>query len=271
MPAALQPPFAWSGSKSDIKSAFAAGRFLILHRDHGSPAGWANPQFTKNDFAVPGELATNGRTPFVFSMNCSSGYFDAETDMNPDTTGDSFAEKLLRYEGGAAAIIAATRTTNLTNNYLVKGFIDAVWPDTLADFGNQVQRRRLGDILNHGKFYMMAQLGVNDLSMVNHLYMHHAFGDPTLAMRTQVPVVLSTRGTVTARLTELRVNYPVEGAMVTALQYSRQGYVPIGRGVVSNGEAVLPYLVDPDTEQPLLLTATIDNGVTALISEVVRE
>jgi len=271
LPAALQPPFAWSGSKTDIKGAFAAGRFLILHRDHGGPSGWANPRFTKDDFAAPGQLSTNGRTPFVFSMNCSSGYFDAETDMNPDTAGDSFAETLLRYEGGAVAIIAATRTTNATNNYLVKGFLDAVWPDTLADFGNQVRRLRLGDILNHGKFYMMAQLGVNDQSMVNHLYMHHAFGDPTLAIRTQMPVVMSTRATAAAGPTQLRVTYAIEGATITALQSSRQGYIPIGRGVVSNGEAVLPYLVDPDTEQPFLLTATLDNGVTALISEVVHE
>jgi hypothetical protein len=70
--------------------------------------------------------------------------------------------------------------------------------------------------------------------------------------------------------TELRVTYPVEGATVTALQYGRQGYVPIGRGVVANGEAVLPYLVDPDIEQPFLLTATIDDGVAALISEAVQ-
>jgi hypothetical protein len=104
----------------------------------------------------------------------------------------------------------------------MKGFIDAIWPDTLGDFGSQAHSRRLGDILNHGKFYMMAQLGVNNASMVNHLYLHHAFGDPTLAIRMQAPVTLSTRATTTATTAALVVRYPVEGAVVTALQ-SRRG------------------------------------------------
>jgi hypothetical protein len=42
LPAELGPEsdFSWDGSTQDIIDAFNAGRFLIMHRDHGGPDQW---------------------------------------------------------------------------------------------------------------------------------------------------------------------------------------------------------------------------------------
>ncbi len=37
--------FAWNGDAYDIASQINQGRFYVLHRDHGSYNGWADPSF----------------------------------------------------------------------------------------------------------------------------------------------------------------------------------------------------------------------------------
>ena len=49
------------------------GRFLILHRDHGWPDGWAEP--TLHSGHVP-QLTNGTKLPVVFGINCSSAAFD---------------------------------------------------------------------------------------------------------------------------------------------------------------------------------------------------
>ena len=58
--------------------------------------------------------------------------------------------------------IGATRMSPGTpNNALTRGLVDAVWPDIEpAKNTNKKPIRRLGDILNSGKIYMISQIGV---------------------------------------------------------------------------------------------------------------
>src|SRR5581483_9130523 len=58
--------FAWDGDTNDIVNAFNAGRFLIVHRDHGWQYGWSNPSFESTN--VINDLHNGSLLPVVFSI-----------------------------------------------------------------------------------------------------------------------------------------------------------------------------------------------------------
>ena len=276
LPADLGPwsGFAWDGGTQDIVHAFNAGRFLIIHRDHGGTGGWSHPHFNSDDIAA---IDNGDLLPVVFSVNCASGFFDNETangDYSTTVGGVYFTERLLRKaNGGAVGILGDTRNSPSTpNSVLTRGFIDAVWPSALPAFGDGASKRRLGDILNHGKLYMLSQLGVagsgvDGLSAVNELLIWQVYGDPTLEMWTSRPTLLHADHAFTTLDAALKVSYGVEGATITALQMSAEELVPVGRGVVQGGVAVLPFVEKPVPGAPILLSASKENAVSVLLTE----
>lgn len=308
--------FAWTGSTGDIVDAFNAGRFLFLHRDHGSWNRWVHPSLTKGDV----DALTNGDLlPVVFSMNCSTGLFDNETNppggtrvTDPSTpypdsttsTGDTFfAERLLRNpNGGAVGVIAATRDSpTWANDALTRGLFDAVWPTTVPDYGPPTSVRRLGDILNYAKLYIFTELGAPgapfevspQVDALSELFLWHVLGDPTLEMWTSAPrlhLLVANHGGIEIDAYGLRVHYSVEGATITALQpgtecgrFDTGGggsdtsppidtvpgttcVVPIGRGIVTGGVATLQYIVPPAGGVEILLSASMENAVSRLLT-----
>lgn len=234
-----------------------------MHRDHGWEDGWSSPSFTTED--VETELTNGELLPVVFSVNCASGFFDNETaDGDYGTVSDEvyFAEALLRNaDGGAIGILGDTRNSpTWANNALTRGYFDAIWPDTLPGYGDNSRQRRLGDILNYGKIYMLSQVGVSGTTpavtqalATNELYLWHVIGDPTLEMWTARPL---TRLDLLSILLEQsntlsRVQYQVEGAIVTAYQETPGGVVPLGRSTVENGEAMIEYVQQPQAGVPV--------------------
>jgi hypothetical protein len=273
--------FAWDGDTEDIVSAFNSGRFLIMHRDHGFVDRWVHPQFTRDD--VTESLENGNLLPVVFSVNCASGVFDIETAKWPFGPGDdenlatSFTEALLRkVNGGAVGVLGDTRfSPSWPNTYMAKGFFDAIWPDAIPDFGGDNPRRRLGDILNHGKLYMISQIGaLIDLfgsgeavdETLDEYYLWHAFGDPTLEIWTQPPFPLPMDHTMTWNPDSLQIGYSVEGATITAFQIGPEGVVPVGRSEVVEGVATLYFVLVPDPELPVMLSASYENGVNRLLT-----
>ncbi|MGL4648749.1 MAG: C25 family cysteine peptidase, partial [Caldilineaceae bacterium] len=283
LPAALRAGsgFAWNGSSTDVVNAFNAGRFLIIHRDHGGINGWGDPGFGTGNL---GSLTNGALTPVVYSINCASGLWDNETrnpandyyTYNTNTGGAYWAEALLRQNGGAVGVIGDTRNSpTWANSALARGLIDATWHNMLPGYGSSTTQRRLGDILNHGKLYMLSQVGVaqtagsvslNEANTNNTLY--HVIGDPTLTMWTYDPyqillppwVVVSS---FTPKIWKLR--YPVEGAVITALQ----GETPIARGRVVNGLAELVLLGDGSVfnpKAPLEMSAQLPDGQSTPLS-----
>ena len=101
--------FAWHGDTQDIINAWNQGRFLIVHRDHGYSHGFINPSFTTGD--TINNLTNGSLLSVVFSVNCSTGIFDNETTDDFFTDAIYFAERLLRMEGGAVAVLGPTRDT----------------------------------------------------------------------------------------------------------------------------------------------------------------
>ena len=251
---------AWNGTTQQIIDGFNAGRFLVIHRDHGSPGAWGSPWFRwsniyGDDTPTPDPKISNGALlPLVFSVNCASGMFDDETSggaMGAPADFDYLVERFIRSEnGGAIGVIGDTRNSPSTaNSLLLQGFLDAMWPDALSNFGGGKATPRLGDILAHGKNYLSTQTGnfgdVNQQEVHDELLMWHTFGDPTLAVWTDNPY---TRGLPDAALgfwvgDRLYVFYAVDGVTVTATQSGAEaGMRCFGRGVIKDGYAILDML-----------------------------
>jgi hypothetical protein len=262
LPSDLAPGsgFGWNGTGSQITDAFNAGRFLIMHRDHGGPDEWSHPGYYTSNL---GSVHNGALLPVVFSVNCASGFFDNETaggdyGTTPDQT--YLVESLvLKSDGGAVGALGDSRNSpSWPNSALARGFFDAIWHDALPGFGDNSDHRRLGDILNHGKYYLMTQIpvasaGVYSGDARDELYLWHCFGDPTLEIRTSAPPVSIGTATTTLSGRVLQVAYAVEGALVTAVQDTPSGLRVIGRGEVINGLATIDPLQEAVEGTPIRL------------------
>jgi len=263
--------FAWNGSTADIIDAFNDGTFLVLHRDHGSPSSWSHPSFSTGNF---GSLHNGDLLPIVYSVNCKTAYFDRETDTGGGT--ESFMEQLLLLNGGGmvGGLGDVRNSPTWENSALTRGFFDATWPNLAPSFGGNTPIRRLGGILNHGKLYLLSQLGVAqtagsiDLSdFVDEWIIWHAFGDPTLEMWTRNPYnfVLSAAFTHVQQEDKFVVFYETNGAILTALQETEDGWLPIGRAVVQNGQANMPFFVEPEEGGRIVFSASYPGAVSVVL------
>lgn len=276
--------FAWDGDLEQIAEAWNAGAFLIIHRDHGWPGGWVHPEFAQWHID---ELTNGDKLPVVFSMNCSTGLFDSELIPGVEYTKpdkEYFCEHGLRKEGGGAVgMFGATRVSpSWANSALTLGFLDAIWPGWL-NFGTSKQsQRRLGDVLNHGKRYIIASRGapfmgesIDEDPAIAELYLWHYFGDPTMEIWTknpygQSPVTepLFSHQEVSVRdgidvFGGILVDYGVDNAVLTVFLSGPDGETPIGRGVVENGSALITFSRDYSLDTPLVVAASFEDMPSA--------
>lgn len=289
--------FAWNGMTLDITTAFNRGRFLLLKRGHGSWYGWKNPQLMLD----PGSdrplgdlwwLANFNRLPVVFGMACELAFFDNETNLGipfypktklgPSWDGSReypndpnevyFSEQLIRMEdAGVIGLIGATRMSPGTpNNALTRGLFDAIWPDIdPAKNTNEKSIRRLGDILNSGKIYMLGQIGIPQPKddpdypkfAIDNLYLYNLIGDPTLAIWTSKPFYLPMKHKKFFTANSLIVEYEINGARMTALQEKDGDTVPIGRATVKDENAIIEYITEPDPNLPFLLSVRMQDAI----------
>ncbi len=299
--------FVWDADGTDITNAWNEGRFLIMHRDHGWQEGWSHPEYELPDI----DDLTNGTLqPVVFSVNCASGFWDNETAGGAYGTtvgGVYLCEKLLRKaDGGAVGVLGDTRNSpSWANSVLTQGFYDAIWPNAIGTFGGAASQRRLGDILNHGKLYLMSKVGfsvmgevIQNSDAVSELYLWHCIGDPTMEIWTSNPNIFILPDILKYRFIKIYYPYPPEGPLYARginLEYAVEGaeitvyraplnvvavkeeegaekavlakrVEPIGRGVVKNGVAFIDFLEDFDTRQSLQFIATAENAEAKLLN-----
>ena len=246
-----RPAFAWDANTTDFFNTYNDGRFVILHRDHGWPDGFAEP--TLHSGHVP--FFTNGaQQPVVFGINCASAAFD--TPAHP-----SFVElQLLRPDGGAIAGFGDTRVSpSFPNNHMALGFFDAMFSKTVEDYGGNAisdETRRLGDVLVRGKQYMATQEGFEwhgaGDTYVEH-YLYHLLGDPTMQMWSAPPVRFDPARFEGIVLEIERFKIPEPGdppffvhfefrgeplAIGTLVTVFRNGDEAIGRGIVGGDGTV---------------------------------
>ena len=260
-----RPTFAWDANSTDFFNAYNDGRFVILHRDHGWPDGWAEP--TLHSGHVP--LFTNGtQLPVVFGINCASGAFD-----NP--AHPSFNElQVMRPDGGAFAAFGDTRVSpSFPNNHMALGFFDAMFPLTVNDYGLDPGTRRLGDVLIRGKQYMATQEGFeyhgSGDTYVEH-YLYGLLGDPTAQMWAAEPqrfVPPKIRLIWRADLRDILVKFPIDpgdpppfNTVVTLFQDG----APVGRGIVGqDGEVVIQPDANVDEYKPITASLQQDGVLPA--------
>jgi hypothetical protein len=274
--------FEWNGSSDDITAAWNEGRFLIIHRDHGSYYSWVHPYFST--YHLEERLLNGELLPVVFSVNCASGWYDTETCANPfDET--SLVEALLRMPGGGAVgFLGDTRNSpSWPNSVLLRGFMDAVWPAALPYFGGTESTPRLGDILNHAKLYLLCEINcagtstaggdISSGASYDELLMWHAFGDPTLELWTEWPYGIILPETLQARLVAanaLQIDHETEGATVTVFRQSATGaaLTPLGRGVVQQGVASVALLEGAAVREgdDLEIAVTLGNAISRSVA-----
>jgi len=115
----------WTGGNaSQINAAINNGAFMLQHRDHGGVQGWGEPDYSNSDLTG----LYNDDLVFVFSINCLTGKYNSSTE--------SFAEALHRYEHRALGVIAASETSySFVNDTYVWGMYDLMWPNFMPDYG----------------------------------------------------------------------------------------------------------------------------------------
>ena len=274
LPSDLQAPFPWDGDTAAVTSAWNSGRSLMIHLDHGGASGWSHPNF---DTADANGLVNGGLLPFVLSFNCSSGHFDNETDGPPneplmaaDATSANylnFSEALIRNpNGGAAGVIAATRTTFGHGNIMIRGSLDSALPDMDTSFGSSFPNRRMGDMLNHARLYMLEKYGYS-ADTVRHWYLYNLLGDPTLELWTAVSFELPRVIELIPLPDYIEVHYPLDGVTMTAWQETPQGLRSIGRGVVRDGVARLDYFQEPSRREPIMVSGYAENAIPGVLGQ----
>jgi hypothetical protein len=169
----LKPTFAWDGDAADISAAWNAGRFLIIHRDHGWSDGWGDPFYTTSD--VSALTNDNDHLPVLMSVNCASARYDDDDDSFVQTA-------VVKPTGGAVAAFGDTRNSpSWHNSQIALGFVDGLLPWTLSGEG-PATKQRLGDALVNGKLRLAALAPPPDGGTVAELHLWHLFGDPTMQM-----------------------------------------------------------------------------------------
>jgi hypothetical protein len=173
----------WGGNATRINNDINAGAYMLLHRDHGWLGGWGEPSYGSANLSG----LTNDLYPFVFTINCLTGKYDAPTPC--------FAEAFHRMEHGALGLIAPSEVSySFVNDTFVWGLFDGLWPDFMPDYtgyglpcaGSTDLRPAFGMI--NGKYFLQASgwpYNPGDKEVTFHLFHHH--GDAFLTIESEPP------------------------------------------------------------------------------------
>ncbi len=192
-----KPYYPWNYTATHIKNDWNSnGAIYVMHRGHGGYNAWAEPNFTVTDAS---SLTNANKLPVVFSINCLTGRYNGQTCL---------AEALLRNSngGGVAVFAASASTSTYMNNIFAQGIINSIWPNpgikakfkdddlTNTPFNNlpTTPVYRLGQIHQQAIAMVCEAFGYASSAATSYLgiekYSYHCFGDPSMMIRTEVPV-----------------------------------------------------------------------------------
>ena len=227
-------------SASSVGVAVDEGVTVINYTGHGSTTSWGSSGFSNSNV---NQLSNNGKLPFIISVACVNGNFVNST---------CFAEAWLRAEANdepAGAIATFMSTINQSWNPPMRG------QDEMADIMTEAYedniKRTFGGITMNGCMNMNDVYGSGGDEMTDTWTI---FGDPSLVIRTAVPMDLTVTHPSALLLgtSSMTVTCDAEGA-IAAL--SMDGEL-IGSAVIEGGSATIEY-------DPLITVGTADFVVTA--------
>ena len=235
--------YPWNGGAIDIKNSINAGKFYVLHRDHGYSGGygWAHPYYTKSKI---NQLTNGNKLPVVFSINCHTGEF---------TLTNCFAETFLRKSnGGAVGIVAASYYSySGYNDGFTIGMFDGIWasPGLLPAFGNGGNANpnvsthndieNMGFVMDHGLMRMSQTWGGNTSGRKYTYRLFHYFGDPAMKMWTKQPDSITAIHSYTIQCTDTAfvISFCSDSNAVATLIGNGQ---LLGTGKIINGSGYIP-------------------------------
>lgn len=193
-------------------SGTSEGQLIVAHRDHGDWDGWVAPPFKSTHV----ETIISEYPSVFYSVNCLTGRFDMPSE-------DCFAESILRNEGAAPSLIAATRISGTwRNDSLMKGLFDGMWPGVIPTFPSStasyaIRHNRIGDILNYAKSYLLVAHGSNS-GVQHHLSIYHVIGDPTLQVWAEEPQTFKLSANLSQKALNIRLTPAPKDCVVTIWQ-----------------------------------------------------
>lgn len=230
IPATMSHLTDWSGNDNDISEAIENGTFMITHRDHGTYETWSQPHFSTSAI----NNLRNDELTFVLSANCQTGHFGIG-----DGYYDCFAERFLRIDNGAVAVIAASELSySYVNDTYVWGLFDYLYPDFIPDYGAQNIDFQYPAFANaYGKLYLKQSsfpYNTDKIEITNKLF--HYFGDAFLQLNSEMPeyIEISHTDTILSDVTSVKIN--AEDGTHVALSVDNQ---LIAKGKSENGEVSL--------------------------------
>ncbi|MCB2207004.1 MAG: T9SS type A sorting domain-containing protein [Bacteroidetes bacterium] len=227
-------------SASSVGVGIDEGATIINYTGHGSTTSWSSSGFSNSNV---NQLSNVGKLPFVISVACVNGNFVNTT---------CFAEAWLRAEDNdepAGAIATLMSTINQSWNPPMRG--QDVMADILTEADEDNIKRTFGGITMNGCMGMNDAYGSGGYEMTDTWLI---FGDPSLVVRTAVPMDLTVTHPTALLLgmSSITVDCDVEDAMVAL---SMDG-VLLGSAMIEDGSATIDF-------EPFTSVGTADLVVTA--------
>lgn len=165
--------YGYAASAADVTNALNAGRSIINYCGHGSTTAWSTTGFSNTNV---NNLTNAGMLPFIISVACVNGEFDGYT---------CFGEAWLRATDGAGNPTGAVAAYMSSINQSWDPPMDA--QDEIADLLIAQAKTTFGGLTFNGSCKMIDINGSGGVSMYN---TWHIFGDPSVQVRTDIPVAL---------------------------------------------------------------------------------
>lgn len=227
---------------ADLEQVLEQGVGLVLYTGHGSSGSFGTSGYSNNDIE---QLNNAGMLPVIWSVACVNGEFD---------NGTCFAEAWMRATQGQQATGATSVfMSSINQSWNPPMCAQDEMVDILCGLIPEASCRRFGAISLNGCMKMNDEYGAAGDEMTD---TWHIFGDPSLLMRTTVPMQMTVNHPFTAIIGQntIQVECSVDGAIVTLVQ---DGLL-LGSAISAGGMANFDISA-LSSASPITVTATAFN------------
>ncbi len=227
-----------SATAAMVSTALNGGRSIVNYTGHGSMTSWSTTGFSNSNVNA---LQNDWMLPFIFSVACVNGEFDA---------GTCFAEAWLRsvHNGNPIGAIG-TYMSSINQSWAPPMCAQDECVDLLVDD----EMFTYGGLCYNGSCQMMDEYGATD---GGDMYLTwHIFGDPSVLVRTKTPEAMTIQHDGTMILGQSEYAVSVVGVSDARCALYANGVLYGAAYTNAAGAAVIP--LDPVPPEPMALTLTV--------------